>query len=190
MKQRNLKAVLLGTAVLCLGLLLVAYSRANLVVAATESEQLQLPGDFAASTFKPSSAKNNKAQQNVTPQGLQSEEKRREHQKNASNHVTNSNLRQHVSFKILRPVNWDFSNTIYSNYGIIPDPGANVSPSAGEIYFSVRTTQANHATRLPVLILTWMQTVLSNQVECTSIPVAVTSQICLKKTCLDCSLQT
>lgn len=73
---------------------------------------------------------------------------------------TASNLKQHVSYKILRPVNWHLVDTI--------NPYVNmkkkVSAGAKEIYFSVKTTRTNHATRLPVLILTWMQTVLSSQV--------------------------
>lgn len=71
---------------------------------------------------------------------------------------------KHVSFKILRPVNWHPISTV-DPYHVIPDQQKNVSAVAKSIYFSIKTTQRNHATRLPVLLLTWMQKVHANQVS-------------------------
>lgn len=75
---------------------------------------------------------------------------------------------EHVSFKIIRPVNWHPISTV-DPYHVIPDQHKNVSAVAKSIYFSVKTTQRNHATRLPALLLTWMQSVHANQVlSCTA----------------------
>ena len=74
-----------------------------------------------------------------------------------------NNPKEHVPFRILRPVNWHLVDTI-EQYPITPDAQKNLNAGAKEIYFSVKTTRGNHETRLAVLILSWLQTVLSNQV--------------------------
>lgn len=92
------------------------------------------------------------------------QQEQQEHQRNAPiKSPTPSNPKQHVSFKILRPVNWHLMDTIDPYDGLLKVK-ENVSAATREIYFSVKTTQGNHATRLPVLILTWMQTVIPTQV--------------------------
>lgn len=64
--------------------------------------------------------------------------------------------RQHMS-KQVQTVNQRPINTV-------SNPDDVISQSEG-IYFSIKTTQKYHSTRLSILILTWMQTVLSAQVN-------------------------
>lgn len=70
--------------------------------------------------------------------------------------VTPSFLKQHV----FQTVNWYPINTSHDH---IPERKHVIAEAQG-IYFSVKTTQRNHSVRLPILLLTWMQTVLPSQV--------------------------
>lgn len=70
--------------------------------------------------------------------------------------VTPNFLKQHV----FQTVNWYPINT---SYDVIPEKKYMIA-EAKSIYFSVKTTQKNHSVRLPILLLTWMQTVLPSQV--------------------------
>jgi hypothetical protein len=69
--------------------------------------------------------------------------------------VTPHFLKQHV----FQTVN--LSDISTSSYDAIPEKRS-VTES---IYFSVKTTQENHSTRLLVLLQTWMKTVLPSQVQ-------------------------
>ena len=89
---------------------------------------------------------------------------RASHQRNAVNRIpTAINLKKHVSFKILKPLSWTLLAAI-NPHRITPEVQRSTSPGAGETFFSVKTTRRNHATRLPILMMTWMQTVLASQV--------------------------
>ena len=79
--------------------------------------------------------------------------------------ATQSNPKKHVYFKILEPIDWHPPSSIDPRY-VVPDVQKNISSETKSIYFSVRTTVYNHNTRLPAVILTWMQTVLPSQVYC------------------------
>lgn len=65
-------------------------------------------------------------------------------------------LKEHVS----KMVNWQHIHTFTNLDDVILENNA----EARGIYFSVKTTQKHHSIRLCILILTWMQTVLSSQV--------------------------